>query len=81
MNPIWHLGLAVPDLQAGMRELSDVFDVTWRPVYERNVHLTDENGRTHDVLCRVTFSLTARKDRPCTISATGSTTRTLNPNA
>jgi len=57
MRKIWHVGLAVPDLERGMRDLSEIFDMTWRPIYERQLHLKDRDGKTHDVVCRVTFSL------------------------
>lgn len=59
MNMPWHIGIAVPDLTKGLEEFSDLFGVTWRPVHEVPLHLTDENGHPHDVTIRVTFSLTS----------------------
>jgi catechol 2,3-dioxygenase-like lactoylglutathione lyase family enzyme len=57
MNKIWHLGLAVPDLDQGMAEIGELFDLTWRPVVTRSMTMKDEHGRSHDVDCHVTFSL------------------------
>jgi hypothetical protein len=59
MNMPWHLGMAVPDLDAGLEEFSELFGVTWRPVREVPLRLTDEDGHTHHVTVRVTFSLTS----------------------
>jgi len=55
----WHLGLAVPDLEAGLKEFSELFGIAWRPVREVPLRLTDQDGRAHDVTVRVTFSLTS----------------------
>ena len=30
MSKIYHIGLAVPDLQQGMQQLGALFDLTWR---------------------------------------------------
>ncbi|HEY0618247.1 MAG TPA: hypothetical protein VGD15_11675 [Kribbella sp.] len=29
---IWHVGLAVPDLEQGLTEVGQLFDLTWRPL-------------------------------------------------
>jgi Glyoxalase/Bleomycin resistance protein/Dioxygenase superfamily len=58
MRRIWHVGMAVPDLEKGMHEMSEIFDITWRPIYERQLHLKDGDGKIYDVVCRVTFSFT-----------------------
>jgi hypothetical protein len=55
--PIWHLGLAVPDLEAGMVEFAALFGVEWRPVRVRHLTLTDAAGVDHEVNCEVTFSV------------------------
>jgi len=59
MSMPWHLGLAVPDLAAGLEEFSELFGVTWRPVRAVPLRLTDAAGRAHDVTVLVTFSLTS----------------------
>ncbi len=57
MNTIWHVGVAVPDLDAGTGQLADVFGVTWRPAVTRSMTVKDADGREHRVDVRVTFSL------------------------
>jgi hypothetical protein len=32
MGSIWHIGIAVPDLEKGQKELGEVFGLRWRPV-------------------------------------------------
>ncbi len=32
MGSIWHIGIAVPDLDLGKKQLADVFGPRWRPV-------------------------------------------------
>ena len=31
MGSIWHIGIAVPDLEEGKKELGVVFGLRWRP--------------------------------------------------
>jgi catechol 2,3-dioxygenase-like lactoylglutathione lyase family enzyme len=57
MGAIWHIGIAVPDLEKGQRELGEVFGLRWRPVRVRRLTLTDEAGHNYDVECHVAFSL------------------------
>ncbi|MFV8183428.1 VOC family protein [Streptomyces sp. AF1B] len=56
-NKIWHIGLAVPDLEKGMAEVAALFDLTWRPVVTRCMTIKDAQDRPYDVDCHVTFSL------------------------
>lgn len=56
MAKIWHIGLAVPDLQKGMAEVGALFDLAWRPVVVRSLTLTGGDGREYDVDVNVTFS-------------------------
>lgn len=56
MMRIWHIGLAVPDLDTGLRELSELFEVTWRPVVTRSIPITTSEGDRMDVDVHVTFS-------------------------
>jgi hypothetical protein len=53
---IWHIGIAVEDLELGKKEFADVFGLSWRPTRIRRLTLTDAEGADHDVECRVTFS-------------------------
>ncbi len=57
MGNIWHIGLAVPDLENGLREIGALFDLAWRPVVTRSMTIKDEEGRFYDIDCQVTFSL------------------------
>jgi len=57
MQSIWHIGIAVPDLEQGKREISEVFGLRWRPARVRSLTLTDEAGRSCPVECHVVFSL------------------------
>jgi catechol 2,3-dioxygenase-like lactoylglutathione lyase family enzyme len=57
MGDIWHIGIAVPDLEKGQEELGEVFGLRWRPTRVRNLTLTDAAGRTHEVECHVAFSV------------------------
>src|SRR6185437_7964891 len=57
MGSIWHIGIAVPDLEQGMSELGEVFGTGWRPVRIRKLTLSDAVGRPHKVECHVAFSL------------------------
>jgi hypothetical protein len=59
MRKIFHIGLAVPDLQKGMAEIGQLFDLTWRPVRIAKMTFVDSSGRSSDVEIRVTFSLGA----------------------
>ncbi|GAA1658118.1 hypothetical protein GCM10009744_59160 [Kribbella alba] len=54
---IWHVGLAVPDLEQGLTEMGQLFDLTWRPLVTRSMTIKDEHGQSYDVDCQVTFSL------------------------
>ncbi|MEV0097332.1 VOC family protein [Streptomyces sp. NPDC050738] len=53
---IWHIGVAVDDLEKGKKEFTEVFGVSWRPTRVRVLTLTDAQGADHDVECHVTFS-------------------------
>lgn len=57
MGRIWHIGMAVPELERGMHELGEVFGLAWRPVRVRKMTLKDVSGRSFDVECHVTFSI------------------------
>ena len=57
MNKIWHVGMAVPDLDRGLAEIGELFGVTWRPVVTRSMTIRGEIGRSHEVDVRVTFSV------------------------
>jgi hypothetical protein len=56
VSQIWHVGIVVPDLEAGMAELGTLLQLTWRPVYEATTSQRDEHGDEHDVTVRVAFS-------------------------
>jgi catechol 2,3-dioxygenase-like lactoylglutathione lyase family enzyme len=56
MGTIWHVGMAVPDLDKGLAAIGELFDLTWRPVVTRSMTIKDESGRPHDIDCHVTFS-------------------------
>lgn len=53
---IWHIGVAVDDLEQGKQEFADVFGLSWRPTRVRGLTLTDAQGIEYEVECRVTFS-------------------------
>jgi catechol 2,3-dioxygenase-like lactoylglutathione lyase family enzyme len=57
MGSIWHIGIAVPDLEQGKKELTEIFGLRWRPTRVRNLTLTDAAGRPGAVECHVTFSV------------------------
>jgi hypothetical protein len=57
MSKIWHIGMAVPDLGQGLKELGDLFELVWRPVVTRSMTITDGAGNTYDIDCDVTFSM------------------------
>jgi catechol 2,3-dioxygenase-like lactoylglutathione lyase family enzyme len=57
VESIWHIGIAVPDLQEGQEQLGAVFGLRWRPTRVRALTLVDADGRAHDVECHVAFSL------------------------
>src|SRR5689334_20313728 len=57
MGSIWHIGIAVPDLDKGQKELGEVFGLRWRPVRVRKLTLTNAAGRPYAVECHVAFSL------------------------
>ena len=56
MGSIWHIGIAVHDLEKGQRELSEVFGLRWRPARVRRLTLADAADR-YEVECHVVFSL------------------------
>jgi hypothetical protein len=49
MESIWHIGIAVPDLEEGKREIGAVFGLRWRPARVRKLTLTDAAGRSREV--------------------------------
>ena len=57
MGSIWHIGIAVPDLEKGQQKLGEVFGLRWRPARVRKLTLTDAAGRPSEVECHVVFSL------------------------
>jgi len=57
MESIWHIGIAVPDLDKGKKELGEVFGLDWRPARVRKLTLADAVGQRHEVECHVVFSL------------------------
>ena len=57
MESIWHIGIAVPDLGQGKKELGQVFGLRWRPDRVRRLTIADAAGRPHEVECHVVFSL------------------------
>jgi catechol 2,3-dioxygenase-like lactoylglutathione lyase family enzyme len=57
MGSIWHIGIAVPDLEKGQKELGEVFGLRWRPARVRKLTLTDAASRPCAVECHVAFSL------------------------
>ena len=57
MGSIWHIGIAVPELEQGKKELTEIFGLRWRPTRVRNLTLTDAAGRPGAVECHVTFSV------------------------
>jgi hypothetical protein len=57
MGSICHIGIAVPDLEKGQKELGEVFGLRWRPARVRKLTLTDAAGRPYAVECHVAFSL------------------------
>jgi len=56
MGSIWHIGIAVHDLEKGQKELSEVFGLRWRPARVRKLTLLDAAGRPVAVECNVAFS-------------------------
>lgn len=54
---IWHIGVAVDELEQGKKEFADVFGLSWRPTRVRRLTLTDADGTDHEVECHVTFSV------------------------
>jgi catechol 2,3-dioxygenase-like lactoylglutathione lyase family enzyme len=57
MGSIWHIGIAVPDLEKGQKELGEVFGLRWRPARVRKLTLIEAAGRPYEVECHVAFSL------------------------
>ena len=57
MGSIWQVGIAVPDLEKGQKELGGVFGLRWRPARVRKLTLADAAGRPYAVECHVAFSL------------------------
>jgi hypothetical protein len=57
VGSIWHIGIAVPDLENGQVELGEVFGLRWRPARVRKLTLADAAGRPYAVECHVAFSL------------------------
>jgi hypothetical protein len=47
MGSIWHIGIAVPDLEEGLKELGEVFGLRWRPARVRKLTLADAAGRPY----------------------------------
>ena len=56
MGSIWHIGIAVPDLEKGKTELGEVFGLRWGPARVRKLTLADAAGLPYEVECHVVFS-------------------------
>src|SRR5258707_14939501 len=46
MGSIWHIGIAVPDLEKGQKELGEVFGLRWRPARVRKPPLKQHKENT-----------------------------------
>lgn len=57
MSKLWHIGLAVPDLERAMAEVGALFDLAWRPVLTHSLTVKDGEGRAFDIDLPVTFSV------------------------
>ena len=57
MESIWHIGIAVPELEQGQKELGEIFGLDWRPARVRKLTLVDAARRPYEVECHVAFSL------------------------
>jgi catechol 2,3-dioxygenase-like lactoylglutathione lyase family enzyme len=57
VESIWHIGIAVPELEAGQEELGEIFGLRWRPARVRKLTLADAAGRPYEVECHVAFSV------------------------
>ena len=80
MGSIWHIGIAVPDLEKGQKELGEVFGLHWRPARVRKLTLADAAGRPYEAECHIGYrvdDLAAEVKRldalgyPCSPSNTG----------
>ena len=56
MASIWHIALAVPNLDKAMKELGDALMLTWRPIEKSLVQMRGEDGQVYDLECTFTFS-------------------------
>lgn len=57
MQRLWHMGLAVPDLDEAKHRLGELFELNWRPTVTRSLTLSGPDGTVQKVDVRVTFSL------------------------
>jgi hypothetical protein len=57
MGKIWHVGLAVPDLEQGMSEVGELFGLGWRPVVVRSMTINGGKESAQHVDVHMTFSL------------------------
>jgi anti-anti-sigma factor len=57
MGKIFHIGMAVPDLDKGLAEIAELFDLTWRPINVRTMTINDGIGQSLEIECHVTFSV------------------------
>ena len=55
-NNVWHVGFAVPDLEAAKDEFGKLYGLTWRPNVLRSLRLTLADGSEIEVDVNVTFS-------------------------
>jgi catechol 2,3-dioxygenase-like lactoylglutathione lyase family enzyme len=53
---LWHIGMAVPDLEAAQQQIGALWQLEFRPVVTRSLTLTGAAGERYDVDCQVTFS-------------------------
>lgn len=55
MTRIYHIGLAVPDLEMGMEQIAEIFQLTWREIQERPL-VIDDGDVTRTSTLRVCYS-------------------------
>jgi catechol 2,3-dioxygenase-like lactoylglutathione lyase family enzyme len=59
MSEMYHVGIIVPDVEAGRQRLTELLGIVWGPVVEAPTEVQDAEGRVMEVALKMCYSTEA----------------------
>lgn len=59
LHELFHIGIVVPDLDAGCERFTELLGLEWGPVMQNDIEIRDGDGRARVVPNRIRYSTTA----------------------